>query len=901
MRDIPAWRRYRRFLGPDIAADVDDEIRFHVERRIADLVALGMGPDEARREALSRFGDMARVREECRRIEASRVRRMSRLHFLGDLRHDVRFAARTLLRQPLFSVAAVLTLALGIGVNTAIFSAVNAYLFKPLPVRDPDQLVVIASMSGDEGLAGNVQYLNFEDVQRQTNVFSAVAGWENTTVSVRQEAAGTGERSFLTLTSGSYFPVLGLNAQAGRLYGEREAKERAQVVVLSDQYWERHFNRSPSAVGRVVHVNGLPFTVIGVVPRGFTGTQQIVASELYTPITVYPVLEPGTQAMFERRDRGSVRVIARLQPGSSVEQARSALIPLASELSTRYPEANKDLRFVVELERRSRPDIAISRMMPWIATVFLGLVGLALLVACANVTNLLLARAAARATEIAVRRTLGATGERLVRQLLTESLMLSIGALGVGLLLARWSVTWLNSIRLAVDAPIHFGVELDWRVFSYATAIALTAGVLSGLVPAVRGTRVALSETLKEGGRGGSAGRGRSRMRNGLVIAQVAVSLVLLICAGLFARSVGAAARLDVGFRTDSLLMTSVDVGILRYSTPRGVQFQKELLEGVRAIPGVEHAALARSVPLAGNTYGIDVFIDERPPGVKDGHAEVAWNIVTPDYFTTMRYRLVHGREFLEQDRDSSPPVAVVNEALANRLWPGGPVLGRHLRLRKDGPIAEVVGVVGNGQWTFLNEKPIPMVYVPLTQHYSSFATLHVASSLPAASLVASVRKIISDFDPELVPYDVRTMQEHLRDGLALFFVLIAATLAMAIGILGLVQTVVGLYGVIAYSVSQRTHEFGIRMALGARAGDVTRVVVRQGALLVGVGLVIGVGIAMGVTRLMTSLLIGVNPNDLVSFGAACGVLALLALLSCYLPARRAAHMEPVKALRTEG
>jgi predicted permease len=880
---------------------VDDEIRFHVERRIADLVALGFSPDEARREALSRFGDMARVREECRRIEASRVRRMSRLHFLGDLRHDVRFAARTLLRQPLFTIAAVLTLALGIGVNAAIFSAVNTYLFKPLPVRDPSQLVVIANMSGDEGVAGNVGYLNFEDLQRQTNVFAAVAGWDNTAVSVRQEAAGTGERSFLTLTSGSYFPTLGLNAQAGSLFGEREARERAAVLVLSDQYWERRFNRSPSAIGRMVHVNGLPFTIIGVVPRGFTGTQSIAAAELYAPITVYPMLEPATQAMFERRDRGSVRVIARLRPGTSVGQARSALIPLATELSSRYPEANKDIRFVVESENRSRPDIAISRLMPWIASVFLGLVGLALLVACANVTNLLLARAAARATEIAVRRTLGATAERLVRQLLTESLMLSVAALLVGLLLARWSVAWLNSIHLAIDAPIHFGVELDWRVFAYATAIALTAGVLSGLVPAVRGTRVALSETLKEGGRGGSAGRGRSRMRNGLVIAQVAVSLVLLVCAGLFARSVGAAAGLDVGFRTDSLLMTSVDVGILRYTPARGQQFQATLLERVRALPGVDHAALARSVPLGGNTYDIDVFIDERPPGAKDGHADVAWNIVSPDYFTTMRYRILEGREFVMQDRDSSPPVAVVNEALAQRLWPGGSVLGRHVRLRKDGPIAEVVGVVSNGQWMFLNEKPIPRLYVPLAQHYTTFTTVHVASALPTASLVTAVRKVISDFDPELVPYDVRTMQEHLRDGLALFFVRIAATLAMAIGVLGLVQTIVGLYGVIAYSVSQRTHEFGIRMALGARAGDVTRVVVRQGALLVGIGLVIGVGLAMGVTRFMTSLLVGVNPDDLVSFGVAGGVLALLALLSCYVPARRAAHMEPVKALRSEG
>jgi predicted permease len=539
--------------------------------------------------------------------------------------------------------------------------------------------------------------------------------------------------------------------------------------------------------------------------------------------------------------------------------------------------------------------------MPLVATIFLALVGLALLVACANVTNLLLARAVSRTTEIAVRRSLGATGRRLIQQLLTESLLLAVAALAVGLLLARWSMSWINSLQLAVDPPVHFTVTIDWRVFAYAAAAALTAGVLSGLAPAFRGARLSLSEHLKEGGRSGSAGRSRGRLRNALVVTQVAISLVLLICAALFTRSVSAAARADVGFRTDSLLMLSVDVGTLRYSEQRGRQFYATLLERAQALPGVQSAAIARDVPFAGGTHVADVYLDERPAGIADGHAMIAMNVVTPGYFGTMGYRLLSGREFVRQDSDSSPPVLIVNAAMAARLWPDQSALGKRLRLRADGPSLEVVGVVGNGKWNFLNDAPTPMLYRPLAQRYTSPVTLHVVSTLPPSALTAPLRSIVRDFDPELVPYGLRTMQEHLNNGIAAFFVRIAATLAMAIGMLWLVQTVVGLYGVIAYTVSQRTHEFGIRMALGAHAGDVTRSVLRQGVLLIAGGVAVGLALALAITRLLSSLLVGVSTTDARAFAGASGVLIALALASCYLPARRAARMQPVTALRSEG
>ena len=627
----------------------------------------------------------------------------------------------------------------------------------------------------------------------------------------------------------------------------------------------------------------------------------MIEPDFYFPITLYPQLDASTQPMFERRDRGSIRVIARLKDGVGLAQARAALGVLATELNQRFPEINVDLRFVVEFESRARPDISVSSVTPWVASVFMALVSLALLVACANVTNLLLVRASARSAEIAVRRTLGAAPGRLIRQLLTESVLLSLAALAAGLLLARWCVAWLDGLKLAMDIPVHFVVTMDWRVFGFAAVIAVGSGVLSGLMPAVRGARAPLTESLKEGGRGGAGGRSRGRLRNAIVVGQVAVSFVLLVCAALFSRSVAAAGRVNYGFRTDSLFMMSLDVSLLRYDEARGTASHAELLRRVQALPGVQGAAFSQVVPLSGGSNQIEVAIDERRADAKDATTTALSNVVSQDYVRTTGHRLIQGREFTAQDDSTAPRVVMINEALAHRLWPGEAALGKRLHVRKDSPLSEVVGIVGNAQFLFLNEEPRPMIWRPLAQAYSTFVTLSVKSSLPPMVLAQSLRGIVKDLDPELVPYDMRTIESHLHDGFALFFVRIAATLAMAIGILGLLQTIVGLFGVLSYVVSQRTREIGVRMALGAQRRDVIGGVLRQGMVLVGGGLALGIAMALGVTRILSSLLIGVTPNDLVAYAVAGGLLVFLAMLSCYVPAYRAAQLEPVLALRRDG
>ena len=893
-------KRHFRIFGPQPERDVDDELTSHVEMHVAYLVARGRPPDDARAEALRRFGDMDRVRLECESLEHQKARTMTRVRMLDEFVQDIHWAFRSLGRKPAFLVVTVLSLALGIGANAAIFSVVNAYLFRPLPVRDAGRLAVVAQVSRGDATPGNVSYLNYEDVRHLApGVIDDAVLFQSSAVGARPRGADDAERVYIDLVSGNYFQMLGVAPEAGAMFTAEQVARKEPLVVLDYRYWQRRFHGDRTIVGAAIQLNGIPFTVAGVAEQRFTGTEEMIVADAFVPITTAALLVPREEGMLSDRTWSSSRVLAHLRPGVTIAQARGALTALANQLRTQYPEIDPGFNFVTALEVNARPDIAVANVMPWLAAVFMVLVGLVLLIACVNVTNLMLARAATRQAEIAVRRALGASNARLIRQLVTESVVLAMAGLVVGLVLARWVTAWLSNIHLATDFPVRFNVTPDWRVFAFAAGIALVAGIATGLAPALQSARGSLSDVLRDGARA-SAGRSRHRIRGALVVAQVAVSLVLLICAGLFTQSVRAAASADLGFQPSHLALMTVDLTLQRYDSARRDRFYATLLERARAMPGVRAAALAHDIPMGGNNSSTTIYFDTDVPTVEDRRMDVYYNVVSADYFAAMALPLVAGREFTRFDTDSSPRVAVINAEMARRFWPGQDPLRQHFRTRKDGPLLEVVGVVRPTKYMFLSEAPGPYIYYPLTQRPTSVVVLHLRTAGDPATLIAPARAMFRSIDPDLLVFDVKTMEQHLNDGIAFLFVRLGAVLATAVGILGLIQTIVGLYGVIAYGVSQRTREIGIRMALGADAGAVVRSVMTQGLVLTTIGLAIGLALAFVATRMMSGLLFGVSPTDALTFTVATVLLLALSAVSAWLPARKAARLEPLSALRTE-
>jgi predicted permease len=817
---------------------------------------------------------------------------------------DLRFAGRALLKNPAFTVVAVITLALGIGVNSAVFSIVNAYLFRPLPVKNPDQLVVVATKDNTLEVPYEMSYPNYEDVRDRADVFSDTVAFEGGVVSL--SADDRAERVWVEWVTGNYFSMLGVEAALGRTFTPEEGKITASqpVVVVSHGYWKSRFAGSASAIGRTVKLNGHPFTIIGVAPETFSGTDSILKLEMYLPLGMEDQLEPSIAGWLNRRGSNSLRVMGRLKPEVSVEQAKSAVSVLASQLQREYPDTNKGVDFVAALETHARPVISVADWVPRIASVFSALVALVLLIACANVANITLARASARQKEIAIRSALGASRARIIRLMLSESMLLSMLGGGAGLVLALWAIDWLSSIRVSTDAPVNFDLHPDWRVLVFSVLVALAAGLVSGVAPAFQTSRPNLNESLKEGGRGSGSGSSRHRIRNLLVVSQVAVSLLVLICAGLFMQSAKNAEKMDLGFRTENLLMLTIDLGLQGYDKEKGKRFYQQLTERVRTLPGVSSVALARDTQLGYSNHNEEIVLEGRTPTPEEARTNIFNNTVGTDYFETVGTPILAGRDFAERDDESAPQVAVVNETMARRLWSEtGSIegaLGKRFRLGREGPYVSVVGVARDSKYVFLGEEPRPFMYIPFSQRYRSEMTLFIHSAGDPASLIAAARRIVGEMDTDLPVYDAKTMATHLRDGIALLFVRLGAKLAGAFGLLGLVLAVVGIYGVVSYSVTQRTHEIGLRVALGANRSDVLRLVLGQGLMLTIGGVAIGLAAALAVTRVMSSLLYGVSATDPVTFAIVPLLLTGVALAASFIPARRAMRVDPMVALRYE-
>jgi predicted permease len=813
---------------------------------------------------------------------------------------DVRFSLRMLAKSPALTVMVVITLALGIGANTAMFSVMNAFLLRPLPVKDPQQLVVVANSHEENTDPHNVSFLDFQDYRAHCDALTDLAGMAFGFVGVSVD--GRAERAVTAYVTSSYFSMLGIEPKLGRfiLPGEGDKPGTDPVVVLGHSYWKRRFASDPAIVGKTIKINAQAFTIIGVGPENFHGTFSLVDMEAYLPMGMAS-LDSSYKDLFARRDNHELMLLGRLKPGAGIREAQASLSVIAAQLAKQYPETNKTNKIHVFPERLARPQANSANQSPIIATVFMGLVGLVLLVACVNVANLLLARATVREKELAIRTAMGAGRMRIIRQLLTESVVLALLGGAAGALVGAWASRLLAGIRLPGDFPVVFDFSPDWRVFVYIFAIAVATGVLVGLVPALRSSRSNVYDTLREGGRAPSGSGGSHKMRNALVVAQVAGSMLLLIAAGLFLRSLGNARGVDFGFRADHVLNLNMDPAQVGYDQERSKAFYKELERRARALPGVQSASLAYSVPLG--YYNQSSYIHAEGQIVEPGKrgAPAGFNMVGTDYFETLRVPILRGRGITEQDTETSPRVAVVNERLAKRLWPNEDPIGKRFfnNDEPDKPL-EVVGVSRDGRYQWIFEDPSSYYFLPLTQNFSTLHVLHLRTAGAPENLMLTAEKEIRALDPNLPVYDVMTMEQNMQGGNGLFLLNIGALFAAVLGGLGLVLALVGVYGVVAYASSQRTHEIGVRMALGAGKGDILRMILSQGFALVVAGIVLGLAAAFGLSRFIANMLFGMTPADPVTFGGVAALLAVVALVACYIPAQRATRVDPMIALRYE-
>jgi predicted permease len=870
--------------------EMDAELRFHIESYADDLVRNGMARQEAMRRARLEFGGIDRAKEECREARG--------VNFIDPLLQDLRHSFRMLRKNPGFTCIAVLTLALGIGANTAIFSVVNSLALRPLPVRDPSRLMVVAQQMPDSSFLGFLSYLDLLDYRAHSDAFSEMAGFSidfaglSTGASARRVAVG--------YVTGNYFSMLGVQPAVGRLIVPTEGQHVGAdpVIVLGHAFWQREFGGTPDIVGKNVKLNGRRFTVIGVADKSFRGTVSILELDAYVPLSMVSI-DTRLENLWTERDARALQVLAYPRPNVSLEQAEASLNVVAAQLEKEYPATNHAVKMRVLYELLARPTPSVANHLPLVLSSFLMLAGLVLLVACVNVTNLILVRATLRQKEISVRAALGAAPLRIARQLVTESVVLALLGGVVGALFGFAGNRLLAAVRLPGDLPVHFDFALDWRVFTFAFLVALATGVLTGLTPIFRALKANLSDTLRAGGRSLSGGTERHHIRNVLVVAQVCLSFVLLIAAGLFVRSLGRAENLYLGFDPHNVLNLGMDPSQLGYDETRTKSFYEDLENCVRALPGVESATLALSVPLGNSNQGAKVYREPTVP--TEEVLQAFYNVVDPAYFQTMKIALTRGRTFTPGDNEAAPRVAVVNEAVASRLWPGEDPIGKQFSFEgARGPYVQVVGVTGNGKYVFIGEDRQNFFYVPAGQNFTSAKILQIRTSLPPEAIRKNVEQQVHTLEADLPVYDVETMEHSLGGSNGFFLIRMGALFALILGLLGLILAIVGVYGVVSYAASQRTHEIGIRMALGAEPRAILRMILRSGVFLLLFGVSIGCVLALAVGWMMRSLLFGIHSADPLTFAAVGFLLGFAAILACYIPARRAMRVDLLVALRYE-
>ncbi|NOT07292.1 MAG: ABC transporter permease [Gemmatimonadales bacterium] len=873
------WRSL--FRKGAVERELDDELTAFVELLTAEKVNSGLAPAAARRAALIEVGGVEQVKEEVRQVRMGTA--------VESVMRDLKYGVRALLRNPGFATAAMVALALGIGASVAIFSVVNGVLLRPLPYAEPERLVVVLHHGTDP-----VSPANFADWRRLNSTFERMGAAEYWTPNLTGEEA---PESVLALRiTGDVLPLLGVRPALGRLFlPEEEDPGRDRAVVLSDGLWHRRFAGDSGVVGRTVALNGEPYTVVGVMPAGFGFAPfWATGAELWAPLALAP--------RANSRGGNSLRVFARLRAGTTLEAARSDIAGITARLDREFPGSNTDVRIIPLTER------VVGNIRPILLVLF-GAVGFVLLIACANVAHMLLARAAARQKEVSVRTALGASRARIVRQLLVEGLLLSLGGGAIGLLLAWVAVRGLVAFGPA-SIPRLDSISLDWTVAAFTLAVSLATGVAFGLAPVWHATRTDLSAALRDRGPAGGGAR-HHRLRGVLVGSEFALALVLLVGAGLMVRTMAALQRVDPGFRAEGVLSAVVSLAGAPSAAPeRRGPFYDELVRQVAALPGVTAASGINHLPIAGDHWGMP-FVPEGKPRPRPGEAPTAtYRVVMPEYFATMGIPVLRGRDVTAADRLDGPPVVVINQRLAELHWPGEDPIGKRLTLGEGGDGAvwhTVVGVVKN---TVRSEWAAPAgeeVFLPLSQNQSllrgsraheSYLTLVLRTSGDPAEMAPAVRQMVRSLDRQALVRGVETMAAVVARANAgpRFYLAVFSSFAA----IALVLAAVGIYGVMSYAVSLRRLEIGIRLALGADRRDIERMVVGQGMRVAAIGGAVGLLAAFGLTRFMGRLLYGVGVADALTFSAVALALAVVAFGACYLPARRATGIDPLRAIRAE-
>jgi putative ABC transport system permease protein len=826
---------------------------------------------------------------------------------MWTLIQDIRYGVRMLLKNPGMTLVAALTLALGIGANTTIFSAVNGLILRPLPVADAERLVVFGAQQQGGDYFSHFSYPDFTDIRTGSDGFSQVMAY--TLGLAGLESEGRTEPMILSYVSGNYFQALGLNADQGRLiYGpETEKIGTENVIVLGYGYWKKRFNSDPGVVGRQVKLNGHSVTVIGIAPESFHGTYALVDMQGYIPIGMRTLWRQSENKndnpadYWSHREIHDLTIMGVLKPEVSRKSAEVSANVVAQRLNKEYPDTHKAVSVKLYPEKTARPDPDPANGIVIVGAVFMVLAGLVLLLACSNVANIVLVRATAREREMAVRTALGAARTRIVRQLLTESVLLALLGGALGVLVGTWTSRLLSSIRIEVATiPLRFDFSFDWRVFIFGLGAAFATGLIVGLAPAWRAARSDFNKVLHEGSRG-ILGSGRSRVRSVLVTGQVAVSLMLLVVAGLFVRSARNTENTYLGFDPHNILNATMETRTMGFDIEKSKQFYRELEERARALPGVESVSIAAVVPMGYSNEGGAVYIEGQTAASKEALPYVFYNVVDPPYFNNLRVPLLRGRVFTEQDTNKAPLVAVINEAMAKKFWPNQDPLGKRFSTRSAaGPFIEVVGLTKQGKYNDPVEETTVFYYLPQAQSPTSFVTLQLRTATAPQALIADVERLVHDLAPGMPVTDVQTMDESMGGVNGYFLSRMGTRFAVALGVLGLMLALVGVYSVISYAAAQRTHEIGVRMALGADRRDILKMVLRQGFVLVGAGVVAGLVLTFVAGRGMASLLVGVSPSDPLTLGAVSLLLGLVGLAASYIPARRAMNVEPLKALKYE-
>jgi predicted permease len=891
-------RKFRFWLRRDRFADeMDEEMRLHLELRARANRARGVDERDAAAAARRQFGNALVLREQGRDAWG--------FGWLERAIQDFRYACRRLIKQRLVTIVAVLTLGLGIGANTSMFTLVDALLFRPAPAANPHELVWITTERPPSFRPQNVSYPDYRMYRDHTDIFQGVVAFSRTRASI---GGASPRRVDAILVSGGYFQVLGIQPQAGRLFTERDddVAGSSPVVVITDNLWRTHFGADPAILNRTVPINGRPFRIVGIAPRDFNGLNMVDDQpiSLFLPLSMAQQLLPDRPEALTDATDNWLEVVGRLQPDVSMARASTAIAAISATAPSRVADAARaaaagdgqpqSLRAVLNPVAGGIGPGERGELQP-VLMLLLVVPALVLLVAASNVGNLMLSSGLARRTELSLRRALGATRGRLVRQLLAESVVLAVLA---GIAAALIGIALIRMIGALGDVPpiVIAALRPDARVLAATMVVGLLSILIFGLFPALSATSRALAPTLKDEGTSTTSGS-RRRLRSAFVIAQVAVSLTLLITAGLFVQSLAKALKVDPGFDPRHKVVASYDLALQGYSEARRESFNRELLDRVRALPDVQSAALASTLPLGGEMWGNGV----RSEGMREDDSRISYFAAISDgYFETLGIPIVLGRAISEDDRAASANVVVVNEALARDLWPDANPIGQRLKMEGESePWREVVGVARDVKHDQLTERPRRFLYLPETQwERPTPMSLVVASTAETSAILAAITETSRSLDPDLPLYRLTTIEERLAHTVDLQRA--ASALLGVFGVLALLLAAIGLYGVAAHSVTLRTKEIGIRMSLGARASQVLRMVIGDGMRLTSIGVVVGVLLSLAVSQVLASFLFGLRATDTMTFLAAGIALCLVAMLACYVPARRASRVDPLRALRHE-